>query len=223
MEGTNMTAMVDQLGKLRFARERFEEREKEGDKIILPLKREFNLLDDTIIKSFVKSVLCMAPDYFWVAPRIRYEDSSLSEEAKEGGLVLHTRKTVWLIQDILESSGIIGIEKDYVVGAMLIHDAFYYGLDIQQWESGMREDPLHPYYLGKILERGEENKGAPIDGLAILPEEQRDMILRLIRIHKGPQDSIAPELQPQTPLEFLVFYANRLCSLQWIKVKVSSS
>jgi hypothetical protein len=209
--------MADKLSLLREAKVRFEQREKQSEEIILPLLREFSLLEDTLVRAFIQAVLCMAPDYFWTAPRVLGEGKGPVDELKEGGLVLHTRRAVKIIVDLLNVSGVSSMERDYIVGAMLIHDVFYYGLGEENFPR--EEDPLHPFYLDKILDREGGEKHTGTNGLAILPEEQRELILRLVRTHKGPY-SIAPELEPQTPVEFLMFYANRLCSVPWVKVKI---
>lgn len=213
MEGNELKVLTDQMALLKGARERFEEREKRGDEILLPLMAYYETIEDSLVKSFCKSILCMAPDYFWTAPH--------TWEQKEGGLVTHTKKLAWLMNDILDFSGIPMIERDHVIAAVLLHDVFYYGLG-QTWQPNMQEDPVHPFYLGNILDDriNVESNGHP-NSLSMLPEDQRDTILRLIRAHKGPE-SISIELEPQTPVELLLSYANHLCKLPQIKIKLST-
>ena len=207
--------MEDKLKQVGDARKASKEEDKIVDELIAPLKAEVELIEDMLIKGFVRTSLTYAPKYFWTAPRVPATYGPNKDELDDYGLILHTKRVVRMVGSLLDANNISGMERDSVLAAAILHDEFYYSL--QQGGMAYNEDLMHPFHLGEMLKRRKEDDNLP-QNMLMMSEETMGIILRIIRTHKGKY-GLAPELYPQSYAEIMLYNVDYLCSQPWVKLK----
>ena len=185
---------------------------KEENLILKDLIEEINLISSTNIKSFVRSVLLKATD-FWKIPSSFSGKYHPIDEHGIGGNVLHTKRVVRIAKIISDSYILDQQERDLIYSASILHDV----------TKGKRKDnsedcvydPFHPYTLDKFVSWCiEEDKKYTSEGSSTtlyLDEDTIQSILRLVRCHLGPWSPI-PETMPSTHAEMIVHLADNIAS-----------
>jgi len=119
------------------------------------LLKEINLIQNLDIKNLIKKILLMAPKYFWKIPSSNKGIHHPEDEYHRSGLILHTKRVVYLADRLCDMDNISGINRDKLIGAMIIHDICSRGLE---------DDPLsyspsdHPFYVRKLTRDLKNNK-----------------------------------------------------------------
>lgn len=117
---------------------------KNNSKKIYALSNELNLIQNPEIKELIKKILYRAPEYFWQVHSSEDKKHHPDDEYSEGGLILHTKRTVYLACKLCEMENIRGIQRDKLIGAMIIHDIYSKGCE----DKPLDYSPLeHPFYL----------------------------------------------------------------------------
>jgi HD superfamily phosphohydrolase YqeK len=185
---------------------------EEEDKILFPLLDEINLICSIHIKSFVRSVLLKAEN-FWVMPSSFSDEYHPIDERDEGGNVLHTKRVVRAAEIICESYVIDTEEKDMIYAACLLHDITK-GIK-KPTENQYTYDPFHPYTVEKFIvwciDQDKKYTSEASSTTLFVDEITIESILRLIRCHLGPWSPI-PETTPANQLEMIVHLADNIAS-----------
>jgi hypothetical protein len=97
-------------------------------------ERKFNLdeevgqIDDPSIRLFVTKALEQVPSYFWHVPASASGRFHPLDTLGEGGLVLHTKRVVYLATEIAKIFKIDEAKLDVLRAAAILHDSFKNGL-----------------------------------------------------------------------------------------------
>jgi hypothetical protein len=184
----------------------------EEDKILAPLLEEIDLIDDPGILSFVRAVLVKAPSYFWTESSEFTGNYFPPDERFEGGCVLHTKRVVRIVREILFAQDKTQEEIDQAVAAALIHDLTK---GTRHPEGHILYDPMHPYTVDALVSyiRMDDNQNSDETRSSTLwiSDEHLTNILRMVRCHMGSWSPI-PETVPVTNLELTLHLADLLAS-----------
>jgi len=138
---------------------------------------EMTLIEDQNIRRFVWKCLENAPSYFWTISSSSTGKYHPKDEFKEGGMVLHTKRSVKVAYHLCESLSVYGINKDCIIAAMIMHDLCC---------RGFPEDTGHTVdghgYLWIVMARTCWTKQDFIDNRHFM------LISRLILNHMGKYD-----------------------------------
>jgi HD superfamily phosphohydrolase YqeK len=179
---------------------------------LYPLIDEINLISDDAIKSFVRSVLFKAEN-FWDIPSSFSGKYHPKDEHGVGGNVIHTKRVARIAAIFADSYTLSEEERDIVIAACLLHDVCKGVKDSQN--SAVRYDPMHSYTVGKFIEKcrlHDKKTASESDSSTLyLSEDVIQSILRLVRCHLGPWSPV-PETYPITYLDFIVHLADNVAS-----------
>ncbi|MBA7594874.1 hypothetical protein ES703_01830 [subsurface metagenome] len=163
-------------------------------------ERQFNLdeelaqIQDPSIRLFVTKALERVPSYFWHVPASASGRFHPLDTLGEGGLVLHTRRAVYLATEIAKVFKIDGAKLDVLRAAAILHDSFKNGLVDED-----RTEADHPLIVRHQLK----------DLASETP--YFDEIMNAIECHQGlwgPQ----PLRMPKKPLEWSLHIADFIAS-----------
>ncbi|TKJ40201.1 hypothetical protein CEE36_09710 [candidate division TA06 bacterium B3_TA06] len=163
-------------------------------------ERQFNLdeelaqIQDPSIRLFVTKALERVPSYFWHVPASASGRFHPLDTLGEGGLVLHTRRAVYLATEIAKVFKIDGAKLDVLRAATILHDSFKNGLVDED-----RTEADHPLIVRHQLK----------DLASETP--YFDEIMNAIECHQGlwgPQ----PLRMPKKPLEWSLHIADFIAS-----------
>jgi HD superfamily phosphohydrolase YqeK len=182
------------------------------NQILAPLLDEINVISDDGIRSFIRSLLIKAEN-FWDIPSSFSGKYHPADEHGPGGNVLHTKRVVRITLILSESYNLSVEEKDIVVAAALIHDLCKGKKD--HGSDTVSYDPMHPYAVGKFVSKcqlHDKKFSSETDSSTLyIPEDLVQSILRLVRCHLGPWSPV-PETYPITYLDFIVHIADSIAS-----------
>ncbi len=185
---------------------------KKEDKILEPLLNEIDLISDESIRSFVRSILYRAED-FWEMPSSFSGKHHPPDEHGQGGNVLHTKRAVKIAAIMCDSYSLEQEEMDIVIAAMLLHDITKGVKDADL--NNYRYDPMHPYTVGLFVRKcQEEDKNYASEAQSstlFLAEDTVQAILRLVRCHLGPWSPV-PETTPITFMDMIVHISDNISS-----------
>ena len=185
---------------------------KNEDTILAPLLEEINYIKDESIKSFVRSILLRAGN-FWTIPSSFSGKYHPADEHNEGGNVLHTKRVVHAAKVLSDSYSLSDEDRDTVYAASLLHDVTK-GIKLEG-ETSFHYDPLHPYTVVNLVKKcQQEDKNFARESESstlFLSEELVQSILRLVRCHLGPWSPV-PETYPITYLDMIVHMADNVAS-----------
>lgn len=186
---------------------------EEESKILEPIIEEVDMINDSSIKSFVKSILVRA-DSFWKIPSSFSGRYHPPDEHNAGGNVLHTKRVVRAAKVLCDSYSLNQEERDVVYAACLIHDITK-GAKAENSDESFYYDSMHPYTVGKFVERCQQYDkkyaGEGHSSTLFVNEETIQSILRLVRCHLGPWSPV-PETIPITYLDIIVHLADNMAS-----------
>jgi len=185
---------------------------KNEDVILAPLLEEINYIKDESVKSFVRSILLRAGN-FWTIPSSFSGKYHPADEHNEGGNVLHTKRVVHAAKVLSDSYSLSDEDRDTVYAACLLHDVTK-GIKLEG-ETSFHYDPLHPYTVVNLVKKcQQEDKNFARESESstlFLSEESVQSILRLVRCHLGPWSPV-PETYPITYLDMIVHMADNVAS-----------
>lgn len=185
---------------------------KEENQKLKPLLEEIDLIKDENIKSFVRSILLRAED-FWKIPSSFSGKYHPLDEHGEGGNVTHTQRVVRVAKVLSDSYSLSDDDRDIVYAACLLHDVTK-GVKHSGSESCVY-DPMHPYTVAKLIKDCQEYDKKYANEMQsstiLLSEEVVQSILRLVRCHLGPWSPV-PETTPITYLDMIVHMADNVAS-----------
>jgi HD superfamily phosphohydrolase YqeK len=193
----------------------FKNKEKE-DKILLNLLKEINLIKNASIKSFVRSVLLKAED-FWKIPSSFSEEKNPIDEHGIGGNIIHTKRVIRIAEHICDSYMVNQEDRDMVYAACLIHDVTKAKIDNN---GGYIYDEFHVYtvdsFVDSCVEKDKKYASEGDSSTLYLKNSITDLILRLVRCHRGPWSPV-PETYPTSNAEMIVHLSDHIaCNLHGI-------
>jgi HD superfamily phosphohydrolase YqeK len=137
-----------------------------------PFIDELKLIKSHVIRQFTIDCLAEAPDYFWTLPASTGGEHHATDEIKEGGLILHTRRVVRMCQHLIGMSETLWTPKleDKLISAAILHDTFRCGRKgREKYCPKIRDDPdselvlctdsMHPLYPAWELKEIAEKYG----------------------------------------------------------------
>lgn len=158
------------------------------------LDEELAAIQEPSIKQFVAKAMEKVPDYFWHVPASASGRFHPLDTLGDCGLVLHTKRVVYLVMEIAKVFKLEGEKLDVLRAAAILHDSFKNGL---KNEGHTEEDhPLIVRYQLKDLAK---------------ETERFDEIMDAIECHQGlwgPQ----PLRMPKSPLEWALHIADFVAS-----------
>lgn len=86
------------------------------------LMTEISLILNPDIRQFTIDTLNNAPDYFFEAPASSTGRYHPQCTFKKGGLVIHVKRAVYIINRLCDGWGIFHLDRDIVFSAIILHD-----------------------------------------------------------------------------------------------------
>lgn len=86
------------------------------------LNNEINLIENLDIRKWTKDTLENVSEYFWVAQASSSGRWHPECTNKKGGLIVHTKRVVYLANRICDCWDLTGLDKDIVISASILHD-----------------------------------------------------------------------------------------------------
>lgn len=127
------------------------------------LQPELDLIVDQKIRDFTKHVLEKAPEYFWTVPSSSSGKYHPDQSNGNGGLVRHTKAVVYFAVKICDVYSAIGIEKDCIISACILHDILKYGEVKKSYTT-----KNHDYEGAMFVKRIGEDFGLDQDSLFVI-------------------------------------------------------
>lgn len=180
----------------------------EIEEIISPLKREVDLIPNGDLRSFVRCILVYA-NYFWNSPSSNVPEIYPPDEYTKGGMVLHTKRTVWAMFCILNAKEVSEEDFSVAIAAAILHNVARPLLPNDP-ENGM-ESLYDPNYMVNIdqfiieaFQIGISEKTYPTltNEAEIRAQELLNRVVRLIHCSEGTLSPIR-ELFPENTLEVM--------------------
>ena len=86
------------------------------------LKPELNLIKRDVIRNWTEATLKNVPEYFWKAQASSTGKYHPACTIKEGGLITHVKRVVYLANRLCEGWGLFELDRDVVIAACILHD-----------------------------------------------------------------------------------------------------
>ena len=160
------------------------------------LEEEISLIKNEAIKTWTRESLSNSPDYFFVAPASStgkyHPDCTLGN----GGLLVHTKRVIYIINRLSAGWGLTDIERDIVLSAGILHDIAKTGRG-----NGSYEDYInHSLNAQKYLKEMENNSIVKIRSC--------------VEHHMGlwTPEIIKKDIRDYTLLELLVYTADYMAT-----------
>lgn len=169
------------------------------------LEQEINLIEDIELKTLAIDLLNRIPEYFYEIAASASGKYHPQYALGEGGLVRHTKAAIMIANSLLslEMYSHIKQDRDYIIIALLIHDAFKRGLEYS--------DVTVNNHAALCAEWIMNNVSAGIS----------DNIAQLVLTHMGQWNmngdiEVAPK--PQTDTQKFVHLCDYLASRKYLEV-----
>jgi len=159
------------------------------------LDDELASIEDSTVKEFVTKALSKVPEYFWHVPASASGRFHPLDTLGDGGLVLHTKRVVYLATEIAKVFKIEGENLDILKAASILHDSFKNGIA----DEGHTEED-HPLIVRHQLQD------------LSAETEYFEEIMEAIECHQGlwgPQPLRMPKKPIQWALHIADFVASR--------------
>lgn len=175
------------------------------------LNPEIDLIKEPLIKEWTKETLEKVPMYFWKAQASSSGKYHPICTVKEGGLIVHVKRVVYLANHICEGWGIFGIDRDIVLSACILHD-------IAKVPTPKLAHLYEMNTTGKDYEDHPINAEKYFDNDCELNKEPEQMTVKIIydciRYHMGrwTPESIKKEIVDYSLAELVVYTADYLAS-----------
>ena len=165
---------------------------------------EIQLIEDPDIRRLVNGILQCTPRHFWEIPASATGKYHPPDENQPGGQIIHTKRAVYLADQLCRMDDIRGLNRDKVLAAMIVHNIFVRGVGDEPEE---KTDPEHPLHVRKYTQH-----------LRNSPHYSEIMIL--VEGHMG-RWSPCQEIKPRTRLARLVHIADYVSSRREVFIYTS--
>lgn len=178
----------------------------EANKVFI--EEEIRNLYSEKLKDFLREAVKDFPDYFWSAPA-SLEKYHYPDERKKGGLVLHVRRLIKVIESMVILQELNMWERDVLIASAILHDSFARG--IPPHTKGY-SDPFHPIYPSERF---------PFNGYAdrFIDKKIYDEIMDCVVSHLG-RYSVHPIMYSKKKLATVFQISDHLASRDYIKIEV---
>lgn len=173
------------------------------DQIEQNFKNELDLIKDIQIKDLIVKILSMAPKYFWRIPSSSSGKWHPSDEDKVGGKVLHTKRSVYIAYHLARMDELKELEKDLLIGAMIVHDICCQGSEDEALSTTMPEHGLLVQKKTKSLQ----------------DSPYYAAIMAIVQTHMGHWGPVKPEKK----LEKLAHIADYISSRKAAKIDIDQA
>lgn len=173
------------------------------------LKAELSLIGDRDIRTFVMKCIEYVPEYFWVVPSSSTGKYHPADENTVGGTVLHTRRMVKVADDLCRMYDVIGIDRDRVLAASIMHDFCKNGYPDNLSRTVAGHGSLWINVATKVMNHND-----------IIMDDNVLTIGRLIGTHMGRFD--IPYVSGRSISETIVQTADYISSREYIKVELNN-
>jgi hypothetical protein len=173
------------------------------------IEEEIKKLSNGDLQNFLREAVKDFPEYFWTAPA-SLEKYHYPDERKRGGIVLHVRRLIKLIESFVVMQELNVWERDVLLAAAILHDSFARG--IPPATKGY-SDPFHPLYPAERF---------PYNGYAdrfIKDKKIYDEIMDCVVAHLGKY-SVHPIMYSKKKLATLFHMADYIASRDYIKIEI---
>jgi 23S rRNA maturation-related 3'-5' exoribonuclease YhaM len=176
------------------------------------LEKEINLINDVSIKEFTKATLNNAPDYFFKAMASSTGKYHPACTYKEGGLIIHVKRAVYIANRLSSGYGILEIDRDRILSAIILHDIAKFPNPKQDPKYTFADYENHPLNAEKYFAKMNEEKNELNDGT--FAEENVAKIRSCIRHHMGlwTPASIRKPIKEYSLLELIVYTADYMAA-----------
>jgi hypothetical protein len=171
------------------------------------IEEEIKKLYNPSLQDFLREAVNDFPDYFWTAPA-SLEKYHFPDERKKGGLVLHVRRLVKVVNSFVDLQELNMWERDVLIASAILHDSFARG--IPPYTKGY-SDPFHPIYPSERF---------PFNGYADrfkLDKKIYDEIMDCVVSHLG-RYSVNPIMYSKKKLATIFQFADYVASRDFIKI-----
>lgn len=86
------------------------------------LRPELNLITNELIREWTEKTLKNVPEYFYKAQASSTGKYHPACTIKEGGLITHVKRVVYLANRLCEGWGIFKLDRDIAISACILHD-----------------------------------------------------------------------------------------------------
>jgi len=175
------------------------------------LEKEINLIQDSTIREWTRATLNNVPDYFFTAQASSTGKYHPACTNKEGGLIVHVKRAVYIANRLCEGWGIFKLDRDIVLSAMILHDIAKTPHNDPNYTYADFEN--HPINAQKYLASKELLKQSD-DYDDTFAEERFCKILNCIRYHMGrwTPASIKKEIKDYSLMELCVYTADYIAT-----------
>lgn len=170
--------------------------------------KELSRIKDRSIREIAENFLSFAPDYFPEIPSSSTGKYHPPDENCKGGRILHNKRVFRLTEYLCEAFGIIGVKKDLMLVAALIHDLYCRGTNNTPLPY---TDPYHTSTIAKAVQNYADQYDTEtyyINFLALL-----------VAGHAGPF-STNPDIIENNKYARLLYIADYIASRKDVEVKV---
>jgi hypothetical protein len=169
---------------------------------------ELLLINDQRIREFTAQVLCKAPDYFWEVPSSSSGRYHPPDDLGKQGLLRHVKRVVWTAYDLLDGLDILGLDRDVVISAAIIHDCVKNG----DPDTG-HTVPEHPLLVKPLMERAV--------AISYCEPGVFGAIETAVRYHYGPWSVLQARIPiiAYTPSALCVYIADYITSRNWFRME----
>lgn len=165
------------------------------------LNNELNLIQNLAIREWTKKTLENAPEYFWKAQASSTGKYHPACTIKEGGLITHVKRAVYIVDRLSTGWGLNEIQRDIVISATILHDIAKVGNPTVAKTT--YDDYLnHPLNAEKYFAKVEKETNVV------------NVINQCIKNHMGlwTPDSIKKAIEDYSLLELIVYTADYLAT-----------
>lgn len=166
-------------------------------------KNVLQFIKDKQIKDLIVKILSMAPKYFWRIPSSSSGKWHPSDEDKVGGKVLHTKRSVYIAYHLARMEELNELEKDLLIGAMIVHDICCQGSEDEASSTTMPEHGLLVQKKTKSL------RDSPYYA----------EIMAIVQAHMGHWGPV----KPKKKLEKLAHMADYISSRKAVKIDIDQA
>ncbi len=164
--------------------------------------KEINKIQEPTIRRFVEEALKIIPDYFWRIPASASGRFHPLDTLGEGGLVLHTLRVFYLVEELAKVFLLKNERLDIVRAAAILHDSYKHG--VKDEGHGDKEHPFYPrIHLKKISH--------------LTP--YFDEIMDVIETHQG-RWGIEPVRMPKTREQWVLHIADFIASRNFVYIRL---
>ena len=181
-------------------------------------KKEINYVKDENLRSDLKILIELLPDYFFEVPASSTGKYHPDFALGDGGLVRHTKAAIRIAKELLDNNSIghkfTSDEKDLLIISIMIHDGLKHGVTEEKYT---RFD--HPIIVCDYIKENKDKTS--------LTDEELEFITRVVSSHMGewntnPYSDVVLPL-PKDKYQRFVHMCDFLSSRKFLDIKFKNN